>query len=466
MVYRRRCSGWRANSAEWARGAGAGPCDGPPPEPFVTPLGDSLPTAANGSVAPLAPDPAAALRTLRVLRDEVFDVIHVHEPLAPGPSLTTVTLHVAPTVGTFHAAGRSTSYRLLAPLLRRLLDRIDERVVVSKDALALVQHHLGGEGDDFTVLFNGVETAAIRPPRRCRRHDRRSSSSAGTKSARAGRAAPGISHARPRRVVLGGGRRADTDRLRIDHAGDTRIEWLGRVDEAEKLARLRGASVVCAPSLHGESFGVVLIEAMAAGTPVVASSLDGYRNVATDGVDALLVEPGNAPALAAALERGALRARPGGGTGGQGQRSRRRILDVAPRRRVRGDLLQAEFQGHAVDHRYTGATMWLAIVIVVIILLVIVYLVAAYNGLIRRRNQIENAWSQIDVQLKRRHDLIPNLVETVKGYAEHEKSTLDAVIQARNAAVAAPHPVRHGGRRGSAHRCPAPTVRAARRTPT
>jgi LemA protein len=84
--------------------------------------------------------------------------------------------------------------------------------------------------------------------------------------------------------------------------------------------------------------------------------------------------------------------------------------------------------------------MWLAIVIVVIILLVIVYLVAAYNGLIRRRNQIENAWSQIDVQLKRRHDLIPNLVETVKGYAEHEKSTLDAVIQARNAAVAAPTP--------------------------
>ena len=84
--------------------------------------------------------------------------------------------------------------------------------------------------------------------------------------------------------------------------------------------------------------------------------------------------------------------------------------------------------------------MWLAIAIVVIILLVIIYLITAYNGLIRRRNQIENAWSQIDVQLKRRHDLIPNLVETVKGYAAHEKSTLDAVIQARNAAVAAPTP--------------------------
>ena len=95
-----------------------GPCDGPPPEAFVTPLGDSLPTAANGSMAPLAPDPSASLRTMRALRDEAFDVIHVHEPLAPGPSITTVTLHTAPTVGTFHAAGRSTSYRMLAPVLR------------------------------------------------------------------------------------------------------------------------------------------------------------------------------------------------------------------------------------------------------------------------------------------------------------------------------------------------------------
>ena len=77
------------------------------------------------------------------------------------------------------------------------------------------------------------------------------------------------------------------------YAGDKRIAWLGRISDPEKFARLRGASVFCAPSLHGESFGVVLIEAMAAGTPVVASGLDGYRNVATDGVDALLVEPGD-----------------------------------------------------------------------------------------------------------------------------------------------------------------------------
>lgn len=78
------------------------------------------------------------------------------------------------------------------------------------------------------------------------------------------------------------------------------------------------------------------------------------------------------------------------------------------------------------------------IVILAIVVLVLLYLVIAYNGLVRLRNRVENAWSQIDVQLKRRIDLVPNLVETVKGYAAHERDTLDAVIRARNAAMAAP----------------------------
>jgi LemA protein len=82
--------------------------------------------------------------------------------------------------------------------------------------------------------------------------------------------------------------------------------------------------------------------------------------------------------------------------------------------------------------------LWLIIILLVVIALLVIWLVSLYNGLIRSRNQVENAWSQIDVQLKRRLDLIPNLVETVKGYAAHEKETLDAVITARNAAVAAP----------------------------
>src|SRR6187431_3082788 len=82
--------------------------------------------------------------------------------------------------------------------------------------------------------------------------------------------------------------------------------------------------------------------------------------------------------------------------------------------------------------------MWIFLIVLAVILILIIWLIAAYNGLIRRRNQIENAWSQIDVQLKRRLDLIPNLIETVKGYAAHEAGTLEAVVKARNAAIAAP----------------------------
>lgn len=281
-----------------------GPCDGPPPEAFVTPLGDSLPTAANGSIAPLAPDPSAVLRTLRALRDEEFDVVHVHEPLAPGPPITTITLHVAPTVGTFHAAGRSSGYRALAPMLRRLMHRIDAKVAVSKDALALVASHITADVDDVRILFNGVETTEIRaaaalPSDRpaiffLGRHEERKGLDVLLRAFR--QLDLDVSC-----WVAGDG--PDTARLRLEHGDDQRIEWLGRVSDPDKIARLRGAAVFCAPSLHGESFGVVLIEAMAAGTPVVASGLDGYRNVATDEVDALLVPPGDADALAAALRR-------------------------------------------------------------------------------------------------------------------------------------------------------------------
>lgn len=276
-----------------------GPCDGPPPAGFVTPLGNSLPTAANGSIAPLAPDPAAALRTIRVLSEERFDVLHLHEPLAPGPTVTALTLHPAPVVGTFHAAGGSAGYRFLRPALRPLLARVDHRVVVSKDALELVQRHLGGT---YEVAFNGVEVeeiAAVEPHHSSRpsilflgRHEQRKGLAILLEA---------LSFVGPEVECWVIGEGPDTAALRERHGNDTRIQWLGRVCEAEKLARLRGATILCAPSLGGESFGVVLIEAMAAGTSVVASALEGYRNVATDGVDAVLVPPGDVTALGEAL---------------------------------------------------------------------------------------------------------------------------------------------------------------------
>ncbi len=281
-----------------------GPCDGPPPESFVTPLGNSLPTSANGSIAPLAPDPPAMFRTLQALAAERFDVVHLHEPLAPGPTLTAAVTHRYPTVGTFHAAGTSASYKLIKPWLLSWIKRIDHKVVVSKDALELVQSHLGG---DYEVLFNGVEVEQIRRTPRyeldpgqppaiffCGRHEERKGLSVLVE-------AFGRLDIEAQLWIASTG--PDTARLTAQTARDPRIRWLGRITDEEKFSRLRGADVFCAPSLGGESFGVVLVEAMAAGTTVVASGLDGYRNVATDERDALLSEPGDVGGLVAALRR-------------------------------------------------------------------------------------------------------------------------------------------------------------------
>jgi len=268
-----------------------GPCDGPPPASFVTPLGDSLPTSANGSIAPLAPDPSAALRTIRALNDEAFDVLHLHEPFAPGPTQTAVFVKLAPIVATFHMAGSSAGYKVFRRPLSHFVSRLDVRCVVSKDALQLVSE-----------FFPGDYESAAQPAR-----------------APTSRAIFFIGRHEPRKgleVLLQAMDRLpsdvtlwvasdgpDTARLRAQYGNDSRVEWLGRISDDEKVRRLQSAAAFCAPSLHGESFGVVLLEAMAAGAPVVASSLDGYRNVATHEVDALLVDPGDPVELAAGLSR-------------------------------------------------------------------------------------------------------------------------------------------------------------------
>jgi phosphatidylinositol alpha-mannosyltransferase len=277
------------------------PCDGPPPATFVTPLGNSLPTSANGSMAPLAPDASCSLRTMRALGDEQFDVLHLHEPFIPGPTQTAMLLHPAPVVATFHAAGESASYKYLRPVIKPAANNIAHAVAVSKDAAELVRRYIGG---NYEILYNGVELDAYRAAPAhpttgptiffCGRHEERKGLD--VLLAAMGRLGPEV------RLWVGS-TGPDTARLRAQFAGDTRIEWLGRLTDADKMARLRGADVFCAPSLYGESFGVVLIEAMAAETAIVASGIDGYRNVATDGVDAILVEPGDIDALAHALQR-------------------------------------------------------------------------------------------------------------------------------------------------------------------
>ena len=277
------------------------PCDGPPPEPFVTPLGNSLPTAANGSVAPLAPDPSAALRTIRALNDEAFDIIHLHEPIVPGPTVTALLLKLAPTVGTFHAAGDSTSYRVLNKTARWAAEHLTTRVAVSDSAKELANRYLGGE---YTTLFNGIELQRYQRPH-VEREEAPTIFFCGRYEPRKGLEVllQAMSHV-PADVTLWiASDGIGIDDLQNTYGADSRIKWLGRISEEDKLNRLARCSVFCAPSLRGESFGIVLLEAMAAGAPLVASNISGYNNVASNDVNALLVEPGNPVELARSIMR-------------------------------------------------------------------------------------------------------------------------------------------------------------------
>lgn len=276
-----------------------GPCDGPPPDTSVTPLGNSLPTSANGSIAPIAPDPAAQIRTIRALRDERFDVLHLHEPMVPGPTMTALFVKGSPMVGTFHAAGSSASYRWLGPALKKLAARLDVRCAVSADAQAMAQRALGGS---YEILFNAIDTNAAKTPEPwpkqsptiffLARHEHRK----GLKVL-----LDAMQHL-PAEVTLWiGGEGSETAQLLSQYGHDQRLVWLGRISDDEKIARLKAADVFCVPSLGGESFGVVLLEAMLAGTPIVASSLASYERVAQHDREAVMVPKGDARALAKAL---------------------------------------------------------------------------------------------------------------------------------------------------------------------
>lgn len=280
-----------------------GPCDGPPPEPFVTPLGNSLPTAANGSTVPLAPDPSAALRTLRALNDEAFDILHLHEPMAPGPTVTALMLRLAPMVGTFHASGDIAWYRRVRKGLEWLGTHLDHRVAVSNSARDMAARHIGGS---FEVLYNGIDTETYQRSGVeretmptvlfCGRHEPR-------KGLEVLLDAFLLLPEHFRLWICSDGPHIEELRKRYsrDPKVAARIDWLGQVSESEKIDRLARCTVFCAPSLRGESFGLVLLEAMAAGTAVVASNIPGYDTVVTADANGVLVAPGDPVVLAQAL---------------------------------------------------------------------------------------------------------------------------------------------------------------------
>ena len=256
-------------------------------------VGRSHLVPANGSRAPVAPTPAAMRRARRAVAASGADVVHVHEPLVPGPALAATCTRDAPVLGTFHRARASTGYIVYGHALARFVHRLDDRVAVSEMAAETLRSAVGP--CEVAILGNAVDL------------DRFAAAEPAPTTAPTVLFVGRIEHRKGLAVLLEafGGLPGDL-RLRIvgdgpgaaalrRGAADGRLEWLGAVSDEELTRQLAAADVLVAPSLGGESFGVVLLEAMAAGTAVVASDIPGYRLAAGGAAD--LVPPGDAVAL-------------------------------------------------------------------------------------------------------------------------------------------------------------------------
>ncbi len=235
-------------------------------------VGPSTRIRSNGSVAPLSLSLGGVWRVLHSLRQRSPDVIHVHEPLAPMFNYGFLLSASTPVVGTFHRSGRSAWHRALMPAAKWATQRLAARCAVSAAAANLVG------GPDVDVLFNGVEvkrfTQAIPWPT-----DVPTVMFLGRHEVRKGLELLLRAFERtPDPAVLWiAGDGPETLKLKRMFPPSPYVHWLGVLSESEVAQRLSGAHILCAPSLFGESFGVVLLEAMAARCSIVASSLDGYR---------------------------------------------------------------------------------------------------------------------------------------------------------------------------------------------
>ncbi|PRY50634.1 phosphatidylinositol alpha-mannosyltransferase [Geodermatophilus tzadiensis] len=279
-------------------------------DPWLTFAGRTVPIPYNGSMASLQFGPVSASRVRRWLREGRFDVVHVHDPAPPSTGLLVCMIATGPIVATFHAATvRSKWLATFGPLVRPWLERISGRIAVSDFARRVQVEHLGG---DAVIIPNGVHVASFAQgptlPGVARGGDGPTVGFLG----RYDEPRKGLpvlleamrtvvrEHPGARLLVAG---RGDPDALRDGLGEDLApsVVVLGEVSEAEKAAFLRSVDVYCAPNLLGESFGVVLIEAMAAGAPIVASDLDAFARVLEDGAAGVLVRRGDSTALARAL---------------------------------------------------------------------------------------------------------------------------------------------------------------------
>ena len=275
-----------------------------PPE-YLVPLGRTLGIGANGAVSNLSLFPEGATALRRELRSGRYDVAHVHEPLAPLVGWDAMTFSGTPVVGTFHAYSTKALPNHIATLLgaRRRFNQLSARIAVSEAAAWTGRRWFGGE---YTIIPNGVDIDAApdgpKPP-----SDELRLLFVGRAEERKGlpvllAAFQALVEHVPSRLTVVGADPEEISRRIADPELMSHIDVLGRVSDSVLWRQLGEADVLCAPSLTGESFGMILIEAMAAGTGVVASKIAGYSDVVTDGVDGVLVPPADPQALAEELQ--------------------------------------------------------------------------------------------------------------------------------------------------------------------
>jgi phosphatidylinositol alpha-mannosyltransferase len=271
---------------------------------YVVPLGRTMALKANGAVSNLSFTPYGLATAQRELRTGRYDVVHVHEPMSPVAPWVVTDWTSLPVVGTFHTYNENlfsnTASRVMGA--RRMLNRLHARIAVSEAAAWTASRFFGGH---YTVIPNGVDLDPERAARGAARPqgERLRILFVGQAVERKGlplllRAFEALREHLPAELTVIGPTREELAPLMLD-THDVRV--LGKVDDETKWRELEEADVLCAPSLRGESFGMVLTEAFAAGTPVVASHIAGYRGVVSNGVDGVLVAPGDAQGLAETL---------------------------------------------------------------------------------------------------------------------------------------------------------------------
>jgi phosphatidylinositol alpha-mannosyltransferase len=273
-------------------------------------VGKGFSVPFNGSMGTITLSPTYLAQMRAILERERFDVLHYHEPFVPFLSLVTLTLSTSVNVGTFHAfGGLSISYEFGKRMLGHYAGKLHGRIAVSPAARHFISRYFPGE---YKIVPNGVE------PGRYQRAVPIARYRDGVPNILfVGRMEPrkGLIHllrafrklqrdgVRARLLLVGTGPGEREARRYVLTRQLDDVEFLGRVSEAQKAQLFKTADIYVSPATGRESFGIVLLEAMSAGAPIICSDIHGYRGVVRRERDGILVEPGNADALATSIRR-------------------------------------------------------------------------------------------------------------------------------------------------------------------